>query len=190
MARAWITTEPIDVAAVLDAVGRPEDGAVLLFLGTVRNQNEGRRVSGVRYDAYVSMAERVLREIAGEAAERSGSDRVAVVHRIGELTIGEASVAIAVSSPHRAEAYEASRYVIEEVKRRLPVWKEERYVDGDARWLDGQVPPVPEDRTSPDGAAKSAPVGGGGGVEALTGGVDAHSSFDGGSARRSDARDG
>jgi len=125
-------------------VGAPEDGAVLLFLGTVRNQNEGRRVVGMRYDAYVAMAESVLAEIAAEAATRLGTDRIVVAHRIGNLRVGEVSVAIAVSSPHRAEAYEASRYVIEEIKKRLPVWKEEHYAEGDARWLEGQVPPVPE----------------------------------------------
>lgn len=142
--KSWITTEPLDPTAILDMVGAEEDGAVLLFLGIVRDHNDGRRVSGMRYDAYVPMAEKVLGEIAAEAAARLGTDRIVVAHRIGELQIGEASVAIAVSSPHRAVAYEASRYVIEEIKKRLPVWKEEHYIEGDARWLDGQVPPVPE----------------------------------------------
>ncbi len=142
--KSWITTEPLDPAAILEMVGAPEDGAALLFLGIVRDHNDGRRVAGVRYDAYVGMAEAVLAEIAAEAAARLGTDRVVVAHRIGELRVGEVSVAIAVSSPHRAEAYEASRYVIEEIKKRLPVWKEEQYVEGGARWLEGQVPPVPE----------------------------------------------
>lgn len=142
--KSWITTEPLDPAAILEMVGAPEDGAALLFLGIVRDHNDGRRVAGVRYDAYVGMAEAVLAEIAAEAAARLGTDRVVVAHRIGELRVGEVSVAIAVSSPHRAEAYEASRYVIEEIKKRLPVWKEEYYAEGDARWLEGQVPPVPE----------------------------------------------
>ncbi|HEX7118574.1 MAG TPA: molybdenum cofactor biosynthesis protein MoaE [Longimicrobiales bacterium] len=142
--RAWITTEPLDAARVLAGVGAPEDGAVLLFLGTVRDHNDGRPVAGMRYEAYAEMAERVLAEIAAEAAGRLGTDRVAVAHRIGELRVGEVSVAIAVSSPHRAEAYDASRYVIEEIKKRLPVWKEEHYVEGGARWLEGRVPPVPE----------------------------------------------
>lgn len=142
--KSWITTEPLDPTAILDMVGAEEDGAVLLFLGIVRDHNDGRRVSGMRYDAYVPMAEKVLGEIAAEAAARLGTDRIVLAHRIGELQIGEASVAIAVSSPHRAVAYEASRYVIEEIKKRLPVWKEEHYIEGDARWLDGQVPPVPE----------------------------------------------
>jgi molybdopterin synthase catalytic subunit len=85
------------------------------------------------------MAEEVLGVIAGEAALQLGSDRIAVVHRIGELDLGEVSVAIAVSSPHRAEAYDASRHVIEQIKQRLPVWKHERYVEGDAAWVPGQA---------------------------------------------------
>lgn len=139
---SWIAREAIAPADVLDRVGSSADGAVLLFLGTVREQNEGRPVRGMRYDAYVEMAEPVLREIVREAAARAGSERIAAVHRIGELGIGEVSVAIAVSSPHRAEAFDACRFVIEEIKRRLPVWKQEHYVEGDARWLEGVTPEV------------------------------------------------
>ena len=141
---ARVTREPIDPAAVLALVGADEDGAVVLFLGTVRNHNEGAAVQGMTYEAYDSMAERVLAEVAGEAAERMGTDRVAVVHRVGELAIGEVSVAIAASSPHRAESFDAARYVIEQIKLRLPVWKREHYVDRPAAWLDGVRPPVPE----------------------------------------------
>lgn len=139
--RAWLTDAPIAVADVLGAVGSPADGAVLLFLGTVRERNEGRAVSGMRYDAYVAMAEQVLSAIATEAAAQLGTDRVAVVHRIGELAIGEVSVALAVSAPHREQVFVAGRYVIEEVKRRLPVWKHEHYVAGESQWLAGVVPP-------------------------------------------------
>lgn len=138
---AAIVHEPIDAAAVLGMVGASGDGAVLLFLGTVRDHAEGLAVSGMRYDAYEEMATEVLAEIAGEAREQMGIGRVAVVHRVGELAIGDVAVAIAVSTPHRAEAYEASRYVIEEIKRRLPVWKKERYRGGDAAWVSGTVPP-------------------------------------------------
>lgn len=140
-----ITSDPITAETVLRHVGDDGDGAVCVFLGVVRDHNEGRSVRGVAYSAYREMAERVLAEIAAEAAERAGSDRVAVVHRTGELAVGEASVAIAVSSPHRAEAFDACRYVIEEIKKRLPVWKQERYVDGDEAWLDGAVPEVAHD---------------------------------------------
>ena len=87
------------------------------------------------------MATEVLREIALEASIPLGTDRIAVAHRFGELKIGEISVGIAVSSPHRAEAYEASRFVIEEIKKRLPVWKKEHYVDGVSEWVEGTIPP-------------------------------------------------
>jgi molybdopterin synthase catalytic subunit len=136
--------EPIVPADVLAEVGSDADGAVLLFLGVVRDHADGRPVRGMRYDAYDTMARTVLKAIADEAAERLGTDRLSVVHRTGSLEIGEVSVAIAVSSPHRADAYEASRYVIEEIKKRLPVWKKEHYADGEAAWVDGTVPPVEE----------------------------------------------
>lgn len=131
----------IDPAEVLSRVGSDEDGAAILFLGVVRDHADGRSVNGMRYDAYLEMAEDVLREIAREAASRLGTDRLAVVHRTGELAVGEVSVAIAVSSPHRAESFDASRYVIEEIKKRLPVWKQEHYADGAAAWVPGTVPP-------------------------------------------------
>jgi molybdopterin synthase catalytic subunit len=140
--RAWVTPDPIDPRRLLDTVRSGEDGAVVLFLGTVRDHNDGRAVSGMRYDSYGPMAEKVLGEIAAEAAARLGTDRLAVVHRVGELGIGEISVAIAASSPHRAEAFDASRYVIEQIKVRLPMWKQEHYPAGGSRWLDGTTPPV------------------------------------------------
>jgi molybdopterin synthase catalytic subunit len=138
---AAITAEPIRVADVLDHVGDAADGAVLLFFGTVRDCHEGRAVTGLHYDAYDAMALEVLQAIVREAAAQCGSDRIAVVHRTGELAVGEVSVAIAVSTPHRAEAYEASRTIIEQIKVRLPVWKQERYPDGAMRWLEGSIPP-------------------------------------------------
>ena len=138
---ARVASEVIDPAEVLARVGSDRDGATLLFLGVVRDHADDRPVSGMRYDAYEEMAGEVLSKIAAEAAEHLGTDRVAVVHRFGELAIGEVSVAIAVSSPHREEAYEASRYVIEQLKERLPVWKKEHYVDGVSEWVEGNVPP-------------------------------------------------
>ena len=141
MIRAYVGPEIIDPAEVLDSIGAEEDGAAILFLGVVRNHADGRSVKGMHYDAYVEMARPVLAEIADEAAARLGTDRLAVVHRVGELAVGEVSVAIAVSSPHRAESYDASRYVIEEIKKRLPIWKKERYADGDTVWVEGTIPP-------------------------------------------------
>lgn len=139
--RGWITTDPLDAASLLGEVTADEDGAALLFVGIVRSQNEGRRVASMRYDAYREMAQRELETILGEAAAESGTEHIAAVHRIGELSVGEASIAIAVASPHRAEAYKASRYIIEQVKQRLPVWKQEHYASGEAEWLAGTSPP-------------------------------------------------
>jgi molybdopterin synthase catalytic subunit len=133
-----VVKEPIrheEVAAELDC---PEDGAQLVFWGLVRNHNEGKRVRAVTYDAHPQLAVRTFREIADEALERWGADlRVLIIHRTGTLEVGEASVVVGVSSPHRDEAYEASRHVIEQLKVRSPIWKQEHYVDGDSDWLRG-----------------------------------------------------
>ncbi|MDQ3557155.1 MAG: molybdenum cofactor biosynthesis protein MoaE [Gemmatimonadota bacterium] len=135
-----VTPEPLDTGALLRGVADSSDGAVLLFVGVVRQQNEGRAVTHLEYEAYAPMAEAKLREICREARERWRTGRVCAVHRVGRLEIGEASVAIAVAAPHRGDAYEASRYVIEELKRRVPVWKREGYVDGPSEWLAGVTP--------------------------------------------------
>ncbi|MFC1574994.1 molybdenum cofactor biosynthesis protein MoaE, partial [Gemmatimonadota bacterium] len=125
---------------LLPGLRSEEDGAVLIFLGTVRNHNDGREVTGLEYEAYREMGEKVLGAIAGEAAERFGTDRILVRHRVGRLKVGDVSTAIAVATPHRAEAYEASRYIIEEIKKRLPVWKKEHYTDEEPRWIRGHEP--------------------------------------------------
>ena len=138
--QAWLTRDPISADSVLPLVGGPGDGAIDLFLGVVRDHNQGSAVSGMHYDAYPEMAERVLREIVAEAVSQAGVGKVAAVHRIGELRVGEISVAIAASAAHRAAAFAACRYVIEQIKQRLPVWKQERYVGGAESWLAGEVP--------------------------------------------------
>jgi molybdopterin synthase catalytic subunit len=139
-AHAAVVHEPIDGARLLQDCVSPSDGAALLFWGVVREQNEGRAVSGIEYQAYAEMAERVMLQIADEAIQRFGTGDVRVVHRVGALQVGEASVAIAVASPHRGEAYEASRYVIEQLKQRVPVWKREGYLDGESAWVPGFAP--------------------------------------------------
>lgn len=133
--RAAIVTVPIDPASLLQEVSDPANGASVLFVGTVREQNEGRPVTGIDYAAYEAMAERELDRIVRECAQRFATPYVVAVHRIGHLDIGEISVAIATAHPHRAEAYDASRYVIEQIKVRLPVWKREAYVDGTREWI-------------------------------------------------------
>jgi molybdopterin synthase catalytic subunit len=142
--RCAVTEEPIDAAALLASCTRTSDGAALLFVGVVRDRNEGRPVEHLEYAAFAPMAERVMREIAEEAVERWQTGEVAVVHRSGRLELGEVSVAIAVASPHRDAAYQASRYIIEELKQRVPVWKKEGYVDGERAWLPGNAPPSPQ----------------------------------------------
>ena len=133
--RSALTDHPIDTAALVAEVAREANGATLLFIGTVRDVNDDRAVTGIEYTAYRSMAEREMGDIVREAAEKFGTTDIVVEHRLGELTIGDASVAIAVAHPRRNAAYDASRYVIEQLKKRVPVWKLELYVDGTREWV-------------------------------------------------------
>jgi molybdopterin synthase catalytic subunit len=134
--RTAIVQRPIDPQALLADVARTANGATILFLGSVRDVNDGRAVTGIEYASYESMAARELDAIAREASSRFGTDDIVVEHRIGRLGLGEVSVAIAVAHAHRAAAYDASRFVIEELKRRVPIWKREEYVDGTREWVD------------------------------------------------------
>lgn len=126
----------IDVAPLLASVEHPAVGAVSLFLGTVRNHHEGRAVTGIDYEAYQPMAERELSAIANETCQQFPGLRLSVVHRVGRLTVGEASVAIAAAHARRAPSMAAARHVIEVLKQRVPIWKREHYVDGERRWVD------------------------------------------------------
>lgn len=136
--RAALVEEPLDVAAVADAVRNPGCGAVLLFLGTVRDSHDGRPVVRLTYSAYRTMAEERMRRIVGDlerpAEAPEGLLRAAIAHRLGEVPAGEPSVVIAVASPHREAAYEASRQALERLKREVPIWKREHYADGEAAW--------------------------------------------------------
>lgn len=134
--RAAIVLTPLDPSAVLAEVAGVANGASILFVGTVRDVNDGRAVSGIEYTTYETMAVRELEAIVAEAASRFGTTDVVVEHRVGRLGLGEASVVIAVAHPHRAQAYDASRFIIEELKRRVPIWKREEYVDGTRAWVD------------------------------------------------------
>ncbi len=133
---ASLVRAPIDPAEVIRTVSTRANGAVLLFLGAVRQVNDGRDVTGIDYAAYEAMARRELEAIVAEGIERFGTPDVAIVHRLGELAVEEVSVAIAVGHPHRDTAYAVSRWVIEELKRRVPIWKREHYVDGTREWVD------------------------------------------------------
>jgi molybdopterin synthase catalytic subunit len=128
---------PIDVAGLLGT--SPADGAVSLFAGVVRNENQGRRVERLEYEAYEEMALPLMEEIAAETRRRFPVHGVHLVHRLGRLEIGEVSVAVAVASPHRAEAFAACRFAIDTLKARVPIWKKEHYADG-AAWLEGPPP--------------------------------------------------
>lgn len=131
-----VVSRPVDAGALIDAVADHGAGATALFLGTVRNVHDDRAVTGIDYEAYTAMAERELRTIADEATLRFGTLGLAVEHRTGYLALGEVSIAIAASHARRAPAFGATRYVIEEIKRRVPIWKREHYVDGTRAWVD------------------------------------------------------
>jgi molybdopterin synthase catalytic subunit len=134
--RAALVHGSIEAAALLAEVASHSSGASVLFVGTVREHHDGRGVTGIEYSAYERMAGRLLTAICHEARERFGVERVAVEHRLGHLELGEASIVIAVSHARRAAAMDASRYIIEEIKRRVPIWKREHYVDGTREWVD------------------------------------------------------
>jgi molybdopterin synthase catalytic subunit len=134
--RVAIVDDPIDTTALAREVASAANGATILFVGTVREVNEGRAVTGIEYAAFRSMAERELTSIVREACDRFSTRDIVVEHRIGILELGEASVAIAVGHPRRSHAYDASRFVIEALKKRVPIWKLEHYADGTREWVD------------------------------------------------------
>jgi molybdopterin synthase catalytic subunit len=131
-----LVRESIDVVALQDAGAA--DGAVCLFLGVVRGENEGRTVVRLQYEAYEEMALPLMEEIAAEARGRFGVSEVRIVHRLGVLEVGEVSVAVAAASPHRAEAFAACRFAIDTLKARVPIWKKEFFADG-AVWREEPV---------------------------------------------------
>lgn len=138
-----ITRDPIDAQRLAESVARPDAGGISIFLGVVRDNNLGRTVDHLEYDAYPEMAERQMRVIAAELRERWPIGEVAMTHRIGRLEIGEASVGIAVSSAHRREAIEACHYAIDRLKQIVPIWKKEVWDDGE-EWIEGSLVPQPE----------------------------------------------
>lgn len=131
---------PIDPAELLRDVSGEGHGATVLFLGTVRNSHDGRPVDGIDYSAYDAMAVAEIDRIVAEAAERFPGVVVAVKHRTGSLRVGEISVAIACGHAHRGPALDANRYAIEQLKRRVPIWKREHYLDGTSEWVDPTRP--------------------------------------------------
>lgn len=132
--------EPVDGEALRQRVEASDCGAVVLFLGTVRDTNRGREVTALQYEAYGPMAVEELEAVAREAVERFSVERVAARHRTGLLRPGDVAVGVAVGAAHRDAAFEACRWIMEELKARVPLWKHERYADGEERWLDGVTP--------------------------------------------------
>ena len=138
-----LTSEPIDIAALVKNAGHPAAGAVVLFLGTTRELTAGRQTVALDYEAYPEMAERRLAEMETEARRRWPVLECMIVHRLGRVPVTEASVAIAVSTPHRADAFAAGQWLIDSLKRDVPIWKREQWADGSTEWVH---PGVGEDR--------------------------------------------
>lgn len=134
----WITDQPILVNDCIEKVVRAEAGAINTFIGTVRELTKGKRTLFLEYQAYISMAEKMLEQIGNEISERWPGASTAIAHRTGRLDISDIAVIIAVSTPHRNEAFEASRYAIERIKKMVPIWKKEHWEDG-AKWIGDQT---------------------------------------------------
>jgi molybdopterin synthase catalytic subunit len=152
-----ITETAIDAAKLIDAVGDPGAGASVVFLGTTRNENAGRKVMRLEYEAFAGMATKEMRRLATQAKRRWPLRRVAMVHRIGVVPVGEASVGIAVSAGHRAEAFEACHWLIDRLKEIVPIWKKEHFRGGTV-WIGEQqgAPPPPRVSRTVKSAAKPA----------------------------------
>ncbi len=133
-------SNPLDAAEALSFVDAAGNGAGSLFVGVVRNLNQGRKVRAVSYDVFAPLAEQGFAEICSEARQKWGDDlRFYVAHAKGRLQVGDISIVLAAGSPHRAEAFAACRYLIEEIKTRSPIWKQEHYMDGDSDWVKGHA---------------------------------------------------
>ncbi len=131
----YLTTDPIDLVKLL-LEARPSDGALCLFVGVVRNENQGRPTSAIEYQAYGPMAESEMAKIAEGLVREFPATRVRMQHRVGRLGVGEPSVAIAAVSPHRSEAFAACRAAIDRIKTTVPIWKKEFHPNGSSDWLD------------------------------------------------------
>jgi molybdopterin synthase catalytic subunit len=145
-----LTRESIDPAAVVESVRSERSGAVVLFLGTVREMTGERRTVALDYEGYPQMAEAQMAELEREARTRWPVDRLAIVHRLGHLELGDVSVAVAVSCPHRGDAFDAGRWLIDTLKVTVPIWKKENWADGTTEWVHpgtdtpGAAPPSAE----------------------------------------------
>jgi molybdopterin synthase catalytic subunit len=134
--RTSLNDQPIDVSRLMREAASPECGGTVVFIGTVRNENDERAVVGLDYRAYAPMAEKELAAVVAEAEDGWPGVSIVCEHRIGSLSVGEVAVAIVATHPHRDAAFAASRYVIEALKRRVPIWKREQYADGTSAWVE------------------------------------------------------
>jgi molybdopterin synthase catalytic subunit len=144
-----ISKEPIDIQAVIDKVVQREAGAITTFIGTVRELTKGKRTLFLIYEAYEAMAVKKLQQIGTEIEERWEGSQVAITHRVGRLDITDVAVVIAVSTPHRADSYEANRYAIERIKEIVPIWKKEHWEDGE-EWMGNQLETVAYPKGKPE----------------------------------------
>jgi len=145
-AKSLIVRNKIDTTVFVEMLKKPEDGAVVVFEGVVRNHSRGRRTLYLEYEAYEEMALKQMNELVSSAQEKFAIDQAQIVHRLGRIEIGEASVLIVVTSPHRAAAFDACRFLIDTLKKTVPIWKKEFFADG-AVWADGE--PFPEEVRNP-----------------------------------------
>jgi molybdopterin synthase catalytic subunit len=136
---SYLSTTPIEPAEIIQAISGASDGAVVTFVGAVRDHHAGRQVVALRYESYGPMAESESARISEEAESQFGA-RVAIRHRIGALIVGDVAVVVAAAAPHRDAAFAAARWTIDEVKRRVPIWKHEEYADGTTAWVDPTAP--------------------------------------------------
>ena len=153
-----IVAERIDLAAFRDSLVDRGCGGYVQFEGWVRDQNDGREVLRLEYEVYEPMAVKEGRRIIQEATERFGVQRVRAVHRSGLLELTDVAVVVGVASPHRSEAFAACRYIIDEIKQRLPIWKKEHYADGDAHWVRCDHCAVPGIGIAAEAAPTAAPT--------------------------------
>lgn len=135
MMRAAVVPHPIDFPGLVSEVAHDGNGATSIFLGTVRSDNDGKDVAGIEYSAYDAMATNEMTAILEETVERFGVDNAVVEHRVGNLNVGEISIAVVVATPHREASLSAVRYIIESIKSRAPIWKLEHYLDGTREWV-------------------------------------------------------
>ncbi len=159
-----LTDQPIDAAAVLQAVRSPDAGAVVLFLGTVREMTDGRRTVALDYECYPEMAEKSMAKLEAQARKKWPLVGCVLVHRTGRLELGEASVAVAVSTPHRRDAFEAGGWLIDTLKQVVPIWKKENWADGQTQWVHPgcDAPAAPPSEAEPQtGTEPSAAYGAG-----------------------------